>query len=480
MSQKQMTLFALGTPRHEHDDLIVDCFAGGGGASLGISTALGRPVDIAINHSREAIALHTRNHPESDHFCEDIWTVQPQQATKGRPVKLLWASPDCRHFSRAKGGKPASPRVRSLAWVVVSWARRVRPAVIMLENVEEFQTWGPLHPDGTPDKAKAGQTFKRWASHLRNLGYTIEHRQLRACDFGAPTSRRRLFIVARCDNKPIVWPTPTHGPGRAKPFRTAADCIDWTIRCPSIFERKKPLADATLARIASGITKYVLDNPRPFIIPLTHSGGANRAYDINEPLHTVTAAHRGEFALVAPTLIQTGYGEREGQAPRTLDLHKPLGTAVAGGAKHGLVYAFLARHYGGVIGQAMTAPMSTVTCIDHHSLVTALLIKYYGTGAPQPVNKPLDTVTTKDRFALVTVAGVPHRILDIGMRMLTPRELARAQGFPDTYSLEASCHGDAITKTAQTRMVGNSVCPPVAQALVTANLTDAQLVSAAA
>lgn len=470
MSQKQMTLFGLGTPRPLHDDLVVDCFAGGGGASLGISRALGRSVDIAINHSREAIALHSRNHPESDHHCEDIWTVDPKEATQGRPVRLLWASPDCRHFSRAKGGRLASPRVRSLAWVVVTWARRVRPSVIMLENVEEFQSWGPLLPDGTPDKSKAGQTFARWAGHLRSLGYTLEYRQLRACDYGAPTTRRRLFIVARCDGQPIVWPTPTHGPGRPKPHRTAAECIDWDVPCPSIFERKRPLADATLARIAAGIRKFVLGNPRPFIIPLTHAGGPERAYDTAAPIPTITAAHRGEFALIAPTLIQTGYGEREGQAPRVLDLHRPLGTAVAGGAKHGLIYAFLARHYGGVVGQSMTAPMSTVTCTDHHSLVTALLIKYYGTGCSHPLDKPLDTVTTKDRFALVTVEGIPHRIVDIGMRMLLPRELARAQGFPDSYALDATCHGTAITKTAQTRMVGNSVCPPVAEALVNANL----------
>jgi DNA (cytosine-5)-methyltransferase 1 len=344
--------------------------------------------------------------------------------------------------------------VRSLAWVVVTWARRVRPAVICLENVEEFQTWGPLHDDGTPDKARQGQTFRRWATHLRNLGYALEFRSLRACDYGAPTTRRRLFIVARCDDKPIVWPTPTHGPGRALPHRTAAECIDWSIPVPSIFSRKKPLAEATEARIAAGIKKYVLDR-EPFIVPV----------------HTAYApGEKGETVLVAPTLIQTGYGEREGQAPRVLDLHKPLGTAVAGGQKHGLVFAFLARHYGGVVGRALTEPMSTVTTVDHHSLVTGLLVKYYGTGGDQTVNRPLDTVTTKDRFALVTIYGVPHRIVDIGMRMLSPRELARAQGFPDSYALDATALGTAITQTDQTRMIGNSVCPPVARAIIEANL----------
>jgi DNA (cytosine-5)-methyltransferase 1 len=450
----QLNLFSLAPHRPERSDLIVDCFAGGGGASLGITQALGRPVDIAINHSRQAIALHAKNHPDTDHYCEDIWTVEPKAATKGKPVSLLWASPDCRHFSRAKGGKPASPRVRSLAWVVVTWARRVRPRLICLENVEEFQTWGPLHEDGSPDKERQGQTFRRWASHLRNLGYALEYRSLRACDYGAPTTRRRLFIVARCDGHPIVWPTPTHGPGRAHPHRTAAECIDWSIPVPSIFGRKKPLAEATEARIAAGIKKFVLDR-EPFIVPIRS-----------------TWAPDAEDVLVAPTLIQTGYGEREGQAPRVLDLHKPLGTAVAGGQKHALVYAFLARHYGGVVGRSLTEPMSTVTTIDHHSLVTALLVKYYGNGGEQGVNRPLDTVTTKDRFALVTVHGVPHRIMDIGMRMLTPRELARAQGFPDDYSLDATCLGDAVTRTDQTRMIGNSVCPPVARALIEANLAN--------
>jgi DNA (cytosine-5)-methyltransferase 1 len=251
-----------------------------------------------------------------------------------------------------------------------------------------------------------------------------------------------------------VWPTPTHGPGRAHPHRTAAECIDWSIPVPSIFGRKKPLAEATEARIAAGIKKFVLDR-EPFIVPIRS-----------------TWAPDAEDVLVAPTLVQTGYGEREGQAPRVLDLHKPLGTAVAGGQKHALVYAFLARHYGGVVGRSLTEPMSTVTTIDHHALVTALLVKYYGNGGEQGVDRPLDTVTTKDRFALVTVHGVPHRILDIGMRMLTPRELARAQGFPDDYSLDATCLGDAVTRTDQTRMIGNSVCPPVARALIEANLAS--------
>jgi DNA (cytosine-5)-methyltransferase 1 len=449
MTNSQLTLFAPAKRAFSDAPLIVDSFAGGGGASLGITMGLGRHVDIAINHDREAIALHARNHPQTEHHCEDIWSVDPVAATRGAPVSLLWASPDCRHFSRAKGGRPTSNSVRSLAWVVVDWAKKAKPNVILLENVEEFQSWGPLLADGRPDKDKAGTTFTEWTGQLRALGYELQYRQLRACDYGAPTTRRRLFIIARRDGKPIVWPTPTHGPGRAQPHRTAAECIDWTIPVPSIFDRKKPLAEATCTRIALGVKKFVIDEQNPFIVP--HSADPN--------------------VIAVPALIQTGYGERVGQAPRVLDLQRPLGTAVAGGVKHALVYAFIARHFTGVIGRSLNEPLPTITTKDHHSLVTAFLVKYYGTGGDQPVTRPIDTITTKDRFALVTVQGVPH-ILDIGMRMLTPRELARAQGFPDSYALETTCHGEPLSRTAQTRLIGNSVCPPVAAALVAANVND--------
>jgi DNA (cytosine-5)-methyltransferase 1 len=319
------------------------------------------------------------------------------------------------------------------------------------------------------------------------LGYRVEHRILRACDYGAPTYRRRLFVVARRDGLPIVWPSPTHGPG-LRPFRTAADCIDWSVPCPSIFARSTPLAENTLARIARGLKRFVFDSPRPFIVPLTHQG-SRAVPSVDEPFRTVTGANRGELALVVPTLIQTGYGEREGQAPRSLNLHKPLGTVVAGGAKHALVLAFLAKHYGGNnhgSGQAVTEPASTVTTIDHHALVTATLapddpqpanslaafiIKYFGTGTASPCDAPLPTVTTRDRFALVVIDRTAYRLVDIGMRMLTPRELARAQGFDDVYSLDATCFGERVSKTDQIKMIGNSVCPQLAEALVRTNCT---------
>lgn len=461
--------------------IIVDSFAGGGGASHGIHLALGRSPDIAINHDPEAIALHTANHPTTTHFTESVWKVDPRSVADVDGVALLWASPDCKHFSKAKGGKPVEKKVRGLAWIVVSWARKVRPRVIILENVEEFAQWGPLLDDDTPDPKKRGLTFRKWVGHLRGLGYVVEWRELRACDYGAPTSRKRLFVIARRDGLPIMWPQPTHASPNAErdlfspqlqPWRTAAECIDWSLPCPSIFERERPLADNTLARIAHGIQRYVINEAKPFVMPVTHHGPP-RIHSLDEPMRTITGAHRGEYVLVAPTLVQTGYGEREGQSPRSLNLHAPLGTAVAGGVKHALVAAFLARHYGGVVGQSLRSPMSTVTTVDHHSLVTAFLIKFYGNEVDgQRVTDPLGTVTTRDRFGLVVVDGVDYQITDIGMRMLSPRELARAQGFPDDYALDI----DGLSKTAQVRMIGNSVCPPIACALVNANV-DARVLA---
>lgn len=476
-----------------HGEIIVDSFAGGGGASLGIEMALGRGPDVAINHDAEAIAMHARNHPHARHYREDVWKVDPVEACGGRPVGLMWASPDCKHFSKAKGGKPVEKKVRGLAWVVVRWAAAVRPRVIALENVEEFQTWGPI-VDGRPCPDRRGDTFRRWVGKLRALGYVVEWREMRACDYGAPTSRKRLFVIARCDGEPVVWPRPTHGAGRAFPWRTAADCIDWALPCPSIFERARPLADATCRRIARGIVRYVIEAPRPFIAPTE--------------------------AMIAPTLVQTGYGEREGQAPRSLDLHTPLGTVVSGGQKHALVAAFLAKHYGERAtggwngGSSLFAPTSSVTTRDHHALVTSHLVhlkgtcadgkplevpmptvmagaqhigeirsfltKYYGTGDGQPLTLPLGTVTTRDRFGLVMVDGEAYEIADIGMRMLSPRELARAQGFPDRYVLEQGADGKPLSKTAQVRMVGNSVCPPMAAAIVRANVGSGDALQVAA
>ena len=463
--------------------MIVDSFAGGGGASLGIEIALGVSPDIAVNHDAEAIAMHAANHPTTRHLCGDVWDVDPIGVTNGAPVDLAWFSPDCKHHSKAKGGKPRDAKIRALAWVVVRWARAVRPRVICLENVEEFADWGPLLADGSPCPRRRGLTFRIWLGKLKAAGYAVEMRELRACDYGAPTTRKRLFIVARCDGAPIVWPTPTHGPGRAKPWRTAAECIDWSLPCPSIFDRAKPLADKTLARIARGIDRFVLRSARPFIVPTAHAGD-HRAHSADEPLRTITGQRRGDHALVAPTLIQTGYGERKGQEPRSLDLGKPLGTVVAGGAKHALVSAFLAKHNGGheATGSQLDMPIHTITAKDHHSLVTvalgadrraevrAFLTQYNGTSLGQSAQLPLGTVTTHDRFGLVTVQGVDYEITDIGLRMLSARELFRAQGFPDSYVIDPLVNGERLTKTAQIRCCGNSVSPPVAAAIVGANV----------
>lgn len=375
--------------------------------------------------------------------------------------------------------------------------------MIFVENVEEFQHWGPLRPDGQPCPERRGQSFRRWRARLVNLGYEVQMRELRACDFGAPTSRRRLFIIARCDGQPITWPAASHGPGRQAPYRTAAECIDWSLPCPSIFGRKKPLAEATQRRIARGIMRYVIEAEKPFIVPITHSGGA-RVHSIEEPLRTVTCASRGEFALVSPTLIQTGHGEREGQQPRVPGLHKPLGTVVDTTQNHALVAAFLAKHFGGheTPGAPVQQPLSTVTTVDHHAVVAsslikfkgtcldgqpvseplgtvqaqglhyaetrAFLVKYYGTDQSPQLGLPLDTITTKDRFAIVTIAGVDYMIVDIGMRMLTPRELFTASGFPRSYVIDPVYNGKPLSKTDQVHKCGNAVPPHFSAALVAA------------
>ena len=475
------------------EGLIIDNFAGGGGASEGLEGAFGRPADIAVNHSAAAIAMHRANHPTTKHYQEDVWAVDPREACGTRPVAAAWFSPDCTHFSRAKGGQPRSKEVRCLADVVIRWAETVRPRVVFLENVEEFQTWGPLDEEGQPVKAREGEDFRAWRAKLVALGYVVDHRVIVAADHGTPTTRKRFFLVARCDGAPIVWPEATHGKGRAHPWRPAADVIDWTLPCPSIFERRKPLREATLRRIAAGLRRYVMETSSPFIVPLTHHG-ERRTHPLHEPLPTITGGGMGHQALVAPTLIQTGYGEREGQAPRALDLQRPLGTVVAGGQKHALVAAFLAKHYGGVVGHGVERPIGAVTARDHHSLVTAqlslnlearaeefrsdhteevraFLVAYYGSEREgQSPQLPLRTVPTHDRFGLVMVRGVAYRIVDIGMRMLSPRELFNAQGFRQSYIIDPELHGKPLTKTQQVELAGNSVCPQVARAIVAANL----------
>ena len=446
-------------------ELIVDNFAGGGGASTGIEQAFGRPVDVAVNHDPEAIAMHAINHPDTKHYCESVYKVDPEAITRNQPVGLAWFSPDCCHHSKARGGAPRSPRVRGLAWVVIRWARRVKPRVILLENVEEFQSWGPLDAEGYPIKEKAGTTFRLWINQLRAAGYKVEHRELRACDYGAPTTRKRLFVIARRDGLPIVWPKPTHGPGRI-PYRTAADCIDWSIPCPSIFGRAKPLAENTLRRIAKGIMKYVVNNPQPFIVPVTHPGDA-RVHSIDDPMRTITGANRGELALVSAFLAKHYGGPREGT--NAIPLDRPA-AAITATDHHALVTSNLVKLRGDNVGQPTDEPLRTISAGGtHFAEVRALLLKFYGTDQDPRLDDSLHTITTKERFGLVTVHGEPYAIADIGMRMLQPRELFRAQGFPDDYVIDFENNGRPLPKHAQVRMCGNSVCPPVAKALVEAN-----------
>jgi DNA (cytosine-5)-methyltransferase 1 len=496
VAAKQTFLFDEAVPRVGPRFIILDYFAGGGGASHGIERALGRSPDIAINHCAHAIAMHTLNHPDTDHVQSNVWEVNARRHLPPGRVGLTWFSPDCTHFSRAKGGKPVSKKIRGLAWIVLRVMGQRRPDVSVIENVAEFRTWGPVR-DGQPVKAKAGQHFRKWIRQIEALGAVVEHRVLDAADYGAPTHRKRLFVIARLDGKSIVWPEPTHGPGRANPYRTAAECIDWSIPCPSIFGRKKPLAEATMRRIAEGMKRFVFQNPKPFIVQVNHGGDTNRSRAADEPMPTITAKHG--FAVIAPTLVQTGYGEREGQKPRALDIEAPLGTVVAGGAKHAVVTAWLAKHYGGVVGHMPDRPIGTVTAVDHHSvvmahltkfygtstgqavdapaptitgqgqhvgLVAAFCIKYYGQGTGQPLSEPLHTVVSKARFGLVTIDldGETYALVDIGLRMLTPRELARCQGFDEGYQLTG-------TQAEQTARIGNSVSPPMAEAIVRANVT---------
>jgi len=597
--------------------LIVDLFAGGGGASTGMEWALGRSPDIAVNHDPEAVALHQVNHPHTKHFCESVFNVVPQDVCGGMPVGDLWMSPDCTHHSKARGSKPVSKRVRGLAWVGKRWAATVRPERIYLENVEEFQQWGPLvrvNGEWRPCKRRAGRTFRNFVRELERLGYVVDWRELRASDFGAPTIRKRLFLVARCDGQPIIWPEFTHGDpqteavktGRLLPWRTAAECIDWSIPCPSIFERKRPLVENTLRRVARGIRRYVIEAPEPFIVPVTHQGKRPN-HSLQKPFKTVTAAHRGELALVVPSLtehangstqrtfpadeplrtqcaqvkgghfalvtasLSTYYGPKGKNHHRGQELTEPLRTQTTEN-RFALQSAMLLKHYGGVVGTSLNVPTGAITTVDHHgiasahlvrhfgesvgssceepvgavmpggggktgvvaaslarhfgksvgaeaagphptitskskdSLVTshliklrgtcrdgqpvdapaptltaggthvaevrAFLLKYYGCDQNPRLNEPLHTVTTRDRFGLVMVRGELYQIVDIGMRMLAPRELYRAQGFPDSYIIDyvvVDGRKVKLTATAQVRMCGNSVSPYCAAALVAAN-----------
>ena len=468
-------------------ELIIDNFAGGGGTSTALEQAFGRPVDVAINHDAKALAMHRVNHPDTKHYCESVWDVDPIEVTNNQPVGLVWLSPDCKHFSKAKGGKPVEKKIRGLAWVALRWAAKTRPRVIMLENVEEFKTWGRVTEDGKPCPKHKGETFRSFVNALRYQGYEVQWRELRACDYGAPTTRKRFFMVARRDGLPIVWPKATHGDpkttavkqSRLKPWRTAAECIDWSIPCPSIFDRRKPLADATCRRVATGLMRYIVNNPEPFII--------------------------NNDDIIAPVMTEIA----NTSSPRCMPANEPLRTICAQvkGGHHALVTAFLAKHYTGVIGTDIRDPVSTITSKDHHSLVTGTIVKLrnncVGQSVEEPLHtitasaghfaavqafitafygnekdgnsldQPLRTITAKERFGLVTVKGVLHQIIDIGLRMFQPIELFKAQGFPSTYvfSYGVDEHGQTVklTKTEQNRMVGNSVSPYLSKALVVAN-----------
>lgn len=533
------------------DELIVDNFAGGGGASTGIELAIGRPVDIAINHNPEAIKLHKMNHPFTKHYCESVWEVDPREVCKGRKVALCWLSPDCKHFSKAKGGKPRDKTIRGLAWVAVRWAATVKPRVLILENVEEFQTWGPLDKNGQPIKKEKGRTFRSFVHALEAQGYEVKWKELRACDYGAPTIRNRFFMIARCDGKPIEFPEPTHGPEGSGllPYRTAADIIDWSIPTKSIFTRKKSLAENTQRRIAKGLDKFVLKNPAPFIVQVNHGGENFRGQAPNEPMPTVTAKHG--FGVVSPVatpyLIQyhteTREGEMRGQA-----FDEPIATVDAAN-RFGLTMPFVSPYYAGgykQAGQPMDKPLPTVTAIDHNCIAAAnlmvlrnnmdgksvteplntitggtgaghmshqlnFLTEYYGNGNPIRISEPLHTVTTRDRNALISLRVETYKngsdlrfwpeirsmlnkycgyalkedevliiniddqdyfISDIGLRMLEPRELYNAQGFPPDYIISFSENGKEYSKKEQVARCGNAVPPPFTEALVRANLPE--------
>lgn len=587
------------------EELIIDNFAGGGGTSTGLEQAFGRPVDIAINHDPEALAMHAANHPHTKHLCESVWDVDPIKVTGNQPVGLVWLSPDCKHFSKAKGGKPVEKKIRGLAWVTLRWAAKCKPRIIMLENVEEFKTWGPLliDADGNakPNPALKGKTFESFIRQLRGHGYDVDWREMRGCDHDTPTIRKRFFLVARRDGIPIQFPEPTHGApdsigvrsGKLLPYRTAAECIDWSNPCPSIFTRKKPLADATLRRIAKGIMRYVIDAANPFIIGqggpiysgkpvpasqpfgtlttenhravvlptivpveaaflakhytgvvgsdiqdpigtvtsvdhhslvtafLTEHANASsqRSMPANEPLRTICAQVKGgHFSAISAHITKF----RTGAVGSSLD--EPLHTVTAGGKQArpgtgnamGIVTAHIQRDMGKSIGHAADAPLGTTTAGgggksalvtsnliklrgtstaaatdeplgtvsaggQHHAEVRAFLLSYYGTDQAPKLDGPLATVTSRDRFGLVTIKGQDYQIVDIGLRMLAPRELFRAQGFPDEYIIgDDPAQGLTLTKSAQVRMCGNSVCPPMAKALILANFAHERLIARAA
>lgn len=543
------TQYGLGFDPQD-DEIVVDFFCGGGGAGTGLEMGLGRPVTVAKNHSTAAISMHTANHPAARHFTTDVFEGDPDEECQGRPVGWFHMSPDCTHHSQAAGGQPRKREIRNLSWIGLKWAGKKKPRVISLENVKQILQWGPLMAkrdkntgrvmklDGTvaavgervpvqqqflvPDPKRRGITWRRFVHLLEGMGYQVEWRVIKACDFGAPTSRERLFMIARCDGQPIVWPELTHAKHPVKgqqKWRTAADCIDWSVPSKSIFGRKKELAAATLRRVAKGMKKFVLENPQPFIVPIANWSG-ELAQSANEPLRTVTSWPRGgSFALASPVMIGAGgpvyagkpvaadqpMGTLMAQSHRALvtafieqanggfnatpakGADEPLTTVTNTGSQQRLVTASLATLRRNCVGRPVDDLVPTMTAgAEHHALVeyklspeheegalrvAAFLISYYGTENISACDAPAPTVTTKDRLGLVTVfvKGTPYVIVDICLRMLQPHELYRAQGFPASYIIDKGADGKPFTKTEQVHMCGNSVSPPPMAALARAN-----------
>lgn len=536
------------------DEIIVDNFAGGGGASTGIELATGRPVNIAINHDPDAILMHKTNHPYTEHYQASVWDINPEEVCRGRKVGLAWFSPDCKHFSKAKGGKPVDKKIRGLAWIVLRWAAKVRPRVIMLENVEEFQTWGPVRK-GKPVKSKVGQTFNQFIEQLKALDYDVEYRELKACDYGAPTIRKRFFLIARCDGNPIVWPEATHAPadspevttGKKKPYKSAAECIDFSLPCPSIFERAKPLVPNTQRRIARGLDKFVIREAKPYLVHIGNgerNGQLPRIYDIDKPLNTVVSSckqylvlpyleqinHSGKetrgqkldkqiptitskhgFAYIAPSLIQY-HSETAKSEVRGQKINKPIMTIDSSG-RYGVQIPFLTQYYSGADhANTVTNPLQTVTVKPRHFLNDCFLTVLRNHMDSKSINEPLNTITARamhfsfvkvyvkqysedvwlgywqkiramlneytewnlndNEIIVFNIDGTEYFIYDIGMRMLQPKELYAAQGFPKDYVIEKDYLGNTYPKSKQVARCGNAVPPPFATALVRANLPE--------
>lgn len=474
-----------------HVELFVDNFAGGGGASEGIKQAIGRDVDIAINHDIDAIRMHKTNHPNTRHYLENVWDINPKQVCGGRPVALAWFSPDCKHFSKAKGGKPVDKNIRSLAWVALRWAATVRPRMLIIENVPEFSSWGPLLENGRPDPKRKGHIFNTFINAFKKHGYKVEYKNLVGHELGAPTSRKRFFIIARCDGRQIIWPQKTHEDPRSKnfdptihtPWITVADFIDFSIPTVSIFGRKKQLAENTLKKIALGYKKFIQESPDPFIVPGNHEliapyiiqlgqqgfSGNNRCSSIEKPISTIVS--KAEHILVTPFLIQY-HGEKFEGEVRGQNLQTPI-MNIDTSNRYGLVASYLVQLNKSVVGQQLDKPINTITAGGlKFAEVRAFLISYYGSGGGQELSKPIRTITSKDRFALITIKGVDYACIDIGMRMLTPRELFRGHGFSEKYIIEHDFEGKEYTKKQQVNKVGNSVPPAFAKTLVELNLPE--------